>query len=108
MCLFRLEKVDIRKINCQAKMLGTVVTVGGAMLMSLTKGPALNLPWARPGNHHSRLETIGNKQDFVMGSLMITAACFCWSCFMILQVSYQKLMSYKVVYIELSSLTLFS
>ena len=73
-------------------MLGTVVTVGGAMLMSLTKGPALNLPWARPGNqHHSRSETIGNKQDFVMGSLMITEVCFCWSCFMILQVSLPKI-----------------
>ncbi|KAF3433749.1 hypothetical protein FNV43_RR24852 [Rhamnella rubrinervis] len=84
--IFRLEKVDIRRINCQAKVLGTILTVGGAMLMSVTKGPALNLPWARPGDRHpSQSDTIGNKQDFVMGTLMITAACFCWSCFMILQ-----------------------
>lgn len=86
--LCRLEKVDIRKVHCQAKVLGTIVTLAGAMIMTLTRGPALNLPWTRTKNQHpSQSATGGNTQDFVMGALALTAACFCLSCFMILQVS---------------------
>ncbi|KAE8682067.1 WAT1-related protein [Hibiscus syriacus] len=36
--LLELEKVNIRRFHSQAKILGTIVTVGGAMLMTLIKG----------------------------------------------------------------------
>lgn len=43
--IFRMEKVDIRKVRCQAKVAGTVVTVAGAMLMTLYKGPLMQMVW---------------------------------------------------------------
>lgn len=81
----RLEKVS-RRLPSQAKVLGTIVALGGAMLMTLVKGPMLNLPWTDGNNHH---ESTGaaNKQDPIKGAVMILAGCVCWSAFIILQVS---------------------
>ncbi|XP_060675807.1 WAT1-related protein At2g39510 [Ziziphus jujuba] len=45
--VLRLEKVKIRSVHSLAKILGTIVTVGGVMFMTLVRGPTLNLPWAR-------------------------------------------------------------
>ncbi|KAK4744328.1 hypothetical protein SAY87_010640 [Trapa incisa] len=50
--IFRLEKVKLKKIHSQAKIVGTIVTVGGAMLMTLVKGVAINLPWAHQAVLH--------------------------------------------------------
>lgn len=77
--------MHIRKLHSQAKILGTVVTVGGAMLMTLIKGPALNLPWTN-GNSHQESTSAASEQDPVKGALMIIAGCVCWSAFIILQV----------------------
>ncbi|XP_022932786.1 WAT1-related protein At5g07050-like [Cucurbita moschata] len=36
--LCRMEKLEMKKVRCQAKVVGTTVTVGGAILMTLYKG----------------------------------------------------------------------
>lgn len=77
--------VNIRKLHSQAKILGTIVTVGGAMLMTLVNGPMLTLPWTRSTSHHQYTGSTAS-QDPIKGALMITAGCFCWASFMILQV----------------------
>ncbi|KAK2996342.1 hypothetical protein RJ639_026222 [Escallonia herrerae] len=82
--IMRLEKVEIKELRSQGKIVGTLVTVGGAMIMTLVKGPTIALPWTKPkeiANHHS----ISNPQDPIKGALMIAAACFCWAIFIILQ-----------------------
>ncbi|KAJ9175677.1 hypothetical protein P3X46_014210 [Hevea brasiliensis] len=48
----RLEKVNLRKLHSQAKILGTLVTVGGAMLMTLIKWAKFDLPWTKGYDHH--------------------------------------------------------
>ncbi|XP_061999489.1 WAT1-related protein At2g39510-like [Rosa rugosa] len=77
--IFRLENVDYRHPRGLAKVLGTLVTLVGAILFTMVKGPSLTLPWARDHekNHSS--------QPKVKGALFLTLACFCCSCFMILQ-----------------------
>ena len=65
--------------------MGTIVTVGGAMLMTLVKGPMLNLPWINE-NGHQESTSATNKQDVIKGALMMLAGFFCWSGFVILQV----------------------
>ncbi|KAB1217946.1 hypothetical protein CJ030_MR3G014644 [Morella rubra] len=83
----RLEQVNVRRLHCQAKILGSIVAVGGAILMSLLKGQDLNLPWTKGANHHDQsASAAAPKQDLIKGSLLIVASCFCWSCFIILQV----------------------
>ncbi|XP_024021532.1 WAT1-related protein At2g39510 [Morus notabilis] len=83
--IFRLEKVNIRKLPSQAKLIGTVVTVGGAMSMTLYNGPILNLPWTNQSTHHPESMIAKNNQVSAKGALMITAGCLCWSSFIILQ-----------------------
>lgn len=86
--LDRLEKVNIRSLHSMAKVLGTVAAVGGAMFMTMVKGPILNLPWDRKANRYQQesAKTLVNKHDTLMGALMITAGYACWSAFIILQV----------------------
>lgn len=84
--VLRLEKVNIRRVHSQAKILGTVVTVGGAMLMTLVTGPLLNLPWTKlttTSNQQSKIPI--TPQDPIKGAILITIGCFCWAGFIILQ-----------------------
>ncbi|RVW17636.1 WAT1-related protein [Vitis vinifera] len=60
--IFRLEKINIKKIPSQAKVIGTLITVTGAMVMTLYKG-----------------------QNWATGTLMLLGSCFGWSGFFILQ-----------------------
>ncbi|PON91448.1 Plant-drug/metabolite exporter [Trema orientale] len=82
--IFRLEKVDLGRIPSQAKLLGTLVTVGGAMIMTLVNGPMLDLPWTKENNRHESVKDVTNENS-VKGSLMIAAGVVCWSSFIILQ-----------------------
>ncbi|XXG60903.1 hypothetical protein AAC387_Pa04g2698 [Persea americana] len=82
--LFRLEKVKIKKLPSQAKVLGTVLTVGGAMLMTLYKGPILDFIWSRRRVHHDSNQGAAD-QNWVKGTLMLIASCVGWSGFFILQ-----------------------
>lgn len=83
--IYRLERVNIRKIPSQAKILGTIITVGGAMIMTLIKGSILNLPWTNP--EMSTHATSTGQQNPVLGAAMIVSGCLCWAGFVILQVS---------------------
>ncbi|KAK8612295.1 hypothetical protein V6N13_092411 [Hibiscus sabdariffa] len=82
----RLEKVDVRKVQCQVKILGTIGTVGGAMIMTMFNGPMLPLPWTNINNHlQSTKIDASNNEDPLKGSIMILVGCVCWACFVILQ-----------------------
>ncbi|KAK4579073.1 hypothetical protein RGQ29_028944 [Quercus rubra] len=83
--VFRLEMVNIRRLQSQAKILGTIVAVGGAFLMTIIKGPSLNLLWTEGRNPHDQSASAAHKQDLIKGALIIIASCFFWSCFIILQ-----------------------
>lgn len=82
--LFRLEKVKIKKLPSQAKVLGTVFTVGGAMLMTLYKGPILDFIWSRGRVHHDSNQGAAD-HNWVKGTLMLICSCVGWSGFFILQ-----------------------
>ncbi|CAN0909472.1 WAT1-related protein At2g39510 [Linum grandiflorum] len=79
----RLEKVKLKKVHSQAKILGTIVTVGGAMLMTLIKGARLDMPWTKGVDHSSATSLVA--QDPVKGAVMIAVGCICWAGFIILQ-----------------------
>ncbi|XP_008233582.1 PREDICTED: WAT1-related protein At2g39510-like isoform X2 [Prunus mume] len=82
--IFRLENINFRSLRSLAKILGTIVTVGGAMLMTLINGPMLNLPWTRR-NIHQESTSATDHQDPIKGTLLIGAGCFCWAGFVNLQ-----------------------
>ncbi|KAL7091415.1 hypothetical protein ACP275_12G104400 [Erythranthe tilingii] len=80
-CLLRHEKVKMTSTHSQAKIIGTLISIGGAMIMTLVRGPDLDLPWTR-GNHqdHKNGEDLNNS---IKGALMIAIASFAWAGFMI-------------------------
>ncbi|KAL9421953.1 hypothetical protein AB3S75_034261 [Citrus x aurantiifolia] len=82
--IIRLEKVNFRKFHSWAKVFGTIVTVGGAMFMTLIKGPVLDLPWTNH-NYHQESTSNSSVQSPIKGALMITIGCFSWAGFMVLQ-----------------------
>lgn len=82
----RLEKVSILKRGSQAKILGTIVTVGGAMIMTFIRGPMLNLPWTKGSQPSASSGGSATHQSPLKGSLMIATGCICWSAFITLQV----------------------
>ncbi|KAK1415585.1 hypothetical protein QVD17_31368 [Tagetes erecta] len=101
--IFRLEIVRMKSLHSQGKMIGTLVTVGGAMIMTLVRGPAIQFPWTndhQPLHPQTSANTVST-QDQIKGSLMITVGGFCWASFIILQA--HTLKSYPV---ELSLTTL--
>ncbi|GLT89000.1 hypothetical protein SLE2022_070040 [Rubroshorea leprosula] len=82
----RLENVSLRKIHSLLKILGTIVTVGGAMLMTLVTGPMLPLPWTQVHNaQQGALSSAITKQDPIKGAMFMGIGCLCWSSFIILQ-----------------------
>ncbi|KAK7279440.1 hypothetical protein RJT34_24493 [Clitoria ternatea] len=81
-CILRLEKIKIESIRSQAKVVGTVATVSGAMIMTLMKGPVLF--GSHGGNEHSQHNGTSTQQT-ITGFVMITIGCLCWSWFVILQ-----------------------
>ncbi|XP_024988841.1 WAT1-related protein At2g39510 [Cynara cardunculus var. scolymus] len=84
--IFRLEKVNIRRLHSQGKIIGTFVTVGGAMVMTLVNGPPIPLPWTNLSRvHHPRASEEPSQADHLKGAIMITAGCFFWASFYILQ-----------------------
>ncbi|XP_030440432.2 WAT1-related protein At2g37460-like [Syzygium oleosum] len=95
-CIMRLEKVKMRSIRSQAKVFGTFATVTGAMIMTLVKGPVLQLFRTRGGGTTSNNIQNGSDssgiilQNSIKGSLLIAIGMFCQACFVILQATTLK------------------
>lgn len=86
-----MEKIDIKRVKCQAKIIGTVVTVAGAMLMTLYKGPIMEMVW--PHVHSRQSATSGTSsgdtsdKDWFLGCILLIIATLAWASLFVLQVS---------------------
>ncbi|KAH9319665.1 hypothetical protein KI387_021434 [Taxus chinensis] len=88
-----LEKVNMKSIRGEAKLLGTLLCVGGAMVMSLYKGPLIEQLWSRGLHVAGNPFRLGDHfviQDWQMGCLCLFGSCMCWSSWIIMQVSTLK------------------
>ncbi|XP_071721851.1 WAT1-related protein At5g07050-like [Rutidosis leptorrhynchoides] len=86
--LCRMEKLNMKKLTCLAKVFGTVVTVCGAILMTLYKGQVINFFWSNlvhlqqsPGSEISG----SSDKDWIKGSIFLIIATLSWAGFFILQ-----------------------
>lgn len=88
--IFRIEQVQIKKVPFQAKVIGTILTVTGAMVMTVYKGPAvlgfLTRGGQQVGQHgSSSAAAAAEQQHWLLGTLMLLMGCCGWSGFFILQ-----------------------
>jgi len=93
--LFRMEKLSIKQVRSQAKIVGTLLSVGGAMLMTLYTGPIVHMFWSpHPHQHHhdSSVKSASDisDKDWITGSLLIIASCLAWAAFFVLQAFVSK------------------
>ncbi|PWZ18395.1 WAT1-related protein [Zea mays] len=84
----RMERLRLRSLRSQAKVVGTVCTVAGAVLMILYHGPVVPFPWSAGRHHHAATAGAVESQSsasWLNGICMIIGSCLCWSGFFILQ-----------------------
>jgi len=85
-----MEKLDMKKVRCQAKVVGTVLTVAGAMLMTLYKGPIVEMLWSKyihPRKSYVTDTTGTGDKHWFLGSVLLTIATLAWASLFVLQVS---------------------
>ncbi|XP_040381268.1 WAT1-related protein At1g09380-like [Oryza brachyantha] len=86
----RMESVRLRAAAGQAKVVGTVVCVGGSMIMPFYKGPLLRL-WASPihwrfaENATSGAAAPAAGHAAVLGDVLIILSCAAWAVWFIIQ-----------------------
>uniref|UniRef100_J3KZ16 WAT1-related protein n=1 Tax=Oryza brachyantha TaxID=4533 RepID=J3KZ16_ORYBR len=86
----RMESVRLRAAAGQAKVVGTVVCVGGSMIMPFYKGPLLRL-WASPihwrggGGGGGGAPAPGAGHAAVLGDVLIILSCAAWAVWFIIQ-----------------------
>lgn len=82
--ILRVEKVNLKEIRSHAKILGTVVAVGGAMIMTLIRGSTIGLPWTHESDDHTSGSSNSHDQR-IKGAVMVVAGNFGYALFYILQ-----------------------
>ncbi|KAK8692232.1 hypothetical protein V6N13_075705 [Hibiscus sabdariffa] len=83
--IFRLEHVTMKEVRSIAKVIGTMVTLSGALLMTLYKGPVIELLWSSNTSHHGSSGSGSSDKHWISGTLLILVGCVAWSCFYVLQ-----------------------
>ncbi|WVY91689.1 hypothetical protein V8G54_037203 [Vigna mungo] len=84
--IFRLERMKLKEVGCLAKMIGTVVSLGGAFLMALYKGPILNIAGSSAtnvGQPENVNDPSGN--HWLSGACFLLIGCAGFAAFYILQ-----------------------
>ncbi|XP_050382728.1 WAT1-related protein At4g15540-like isoform X2 [Argentina anserina] len=73
--IFRMERLSLRSTNTRAKLMGTVVSISGALVVVLYKGPTV---------------LSATERDWVKGGLLLTLAYLLFSSWSILQTHIMK------------------
>ncbi|KAL1309908.1 hypothetical protein HN51_052642 [Arachis hypogaea] len=89
--IFRIERVNVKEVRSLAKVIGTLVTFCGALVMILYKGPIMNLFGSSHAihddnhHHHDSTHSTQSLSHWVSGTLFLFLGCVAWSSFYVLQ-----------------------
>nr|CAB3454866.1 unnamed protein product [Digitaria exilis] len=87
--IFRYERLAIGTSSGQAKVAGTFLGVGGAMLLTFYKGADIT-PWHSHVNHAHREFEEDTSSRVAMGSLLCVTSCIVYALWLILQAKLSK------------------
>ncbi|XP_019188060.1 PREDICTED: WAT1-related protein At1g09380-like [Ipomoea nil] len=91
--LFRLESVGLRTKGGQAKILGTLICIGGAMLLTLYMGPVVigqsTIHWKYAKNTVDK-NSSSSHGNVILGPIMVILSCCSYSAFLITQARLSK------------------
>ncbi|TKY74152.1 WAT1-related protein [Spatholobus suberectus] len=85
---FRMEQLDWRKFSSLAKSLGTIVSIAGAFIVTLYKGPPLLMGVSSANSSQQPL--FSEDSNWILGGLFLAADCVMASAYIILQASILK------------------
>ncbi|XP_028778631.1 WAT1-related protein At3g28050-like [Neltuma alba] len=72
--IFRMETIAIKSTSCQAKVLGTIVSISGAFVITLYKGPPIIITHAPSFSLHQPLNILKSvDRSWAIGGLLLTA-----------------------------------
>ncbi|CAN7097782.1 unnamed protein product [Brassica rapa subsp. narinosa] len=78
-CTLRIERINLVRRHGVAKVLGTIVSIGGATTITLYRGfPLLH-------RSLTAQETINKSQNWTLGCLYLMGHCLSWAAWMVLQ-----------------------
>lgn len=83
--VFRMERLVISKLSAQAKIAGTLVALGGAILSTLYKGIVVISPHRRHGNQTDGSSKVFLDGNWIKGSLMLFISYLSLAAFFIVQ-----------------------
>ncbi|KAG5059834.1 hypothetical protein AAZX31_01G071000 [Glycine max] len=98
--IFRMEKVIVRNTSCQAKVLGTIVSITGAFVVTLYKGPPIIIVHTPSLSLHQPINTL-NLVDpsWAIGGLLLTAEYILVPLWYIVQVQIMKVYPNELIVI---------
>ncbi|KAG5536834.1 hypothetical protein RHGRI_024312 [Rhododendron griersonianum] len=82
--IFRMEKVDFRSSRSRVKIMGTLVSISGALVVTLYKGPPIgSLPFQSPSvssedsfpSQSSLFNMLATESNWILGGLFLAIAC---------------------------------
>ncbi|KAK7308295.1 hypothetical protein VNO77_41897 [Canavalia gladiata] len=86
-----MEKVNMRSKSSKAKVLGTCVCIGGALLLILYKGmPLINQQPQHIADKDTTKPSASNLKKWIIGSVLLIAGCILWSSWFLIQARISK------------------
>jgi len=77
-----MERLDLKLQSCQAKSIGTVVSIAGALIMTLYKGLPMTID-VMPNNAFLSSQ----QSKWLLGGFLLAVGCFCGSVSLVIQVN---------------------
>jgi len=82
-----MENLNLKQHSCQAKVMGTVVSIAGAFIVTLYKGTPLNFSLLRNGTY------LSTQSDWIIGGFLLAISSLCISVLLIVQVIKQSILN---------------
>ncbi|KAJ4972496.1 hypothetical protein NE237_005670 [Protea cynaroides] len=86
--IFRMERLELRKSSSQAKFIGTIVSIAGAFVVTLYKGPTVLMTTPSPSSSYQLGTMVPS--DWVIGGLFIATSSMMFAFWYILQATIVK------------------